>query len=159
MHVRHQHSQLLLTPTQARTLIHTEERQPPPQPTLLPPLPRTTQADQLRETVWSVLPSIFRSLGKRAAKQHLELFQPQLTETLASPSASQLARHASAQCLHAIAELIGPSILLNRLPARYHDVYLSACGKSAHRPAGQGEESAAVAAFPELRNRPSLVSI
>lgn len=128
------------------------------QPSLSPP-PPATQADQLRETVWSVLPSIFRSLGKRAAKQHLELFQPQLTETLASPSASQLARHASAQCLHAIAELIGPSILLNRLPARYHDVYLSACGNSAHRPAGQGEESAAVAAFPELRNRPSLVSI
>lgn len=113
------------------------------------------QADSLRETVWSALPVLCTCIGKRLTKRHVDVFLPSLLHTLADPHASPLARHAGLQCMEALSTLIGPSIFLGRLPEMYHDLYLSACANRGH----SGDTSRAAQAFPELRNRPSLVSI
>lgn len=80
------------------------------------------QANDLRATLWKVLPLMGQALGKQRFKRHvLDLVLPLLMRDLQqqqqhqSTAASPLTLHAARQCLSYLADLVSPGILLGRL--------------------------------------------
>jgi hypothetical protein len=113
------------------------------------------EADRLRQTIFDCLPDVGRSLGKRVFKRHLDLFLAPLITTLTGRCASLLAQHSAKACLDSLSELVGPSIFLGRLSE--HDRYLYTMASERHDV--QTASPSVAQTFPELRTRPSLVSI
>jgi len=74
------------------------------------------QSDDLRQTLWRVLPPICNALGKKYVKQKLlHMFLPMLVQNVTSKSSSSLSIHAANQCIVDISTLVGRGILLGRI--------------------------------------------
>eukprot|EP00892_Ulva_mutabilis_P004621 jgi/Ulvmu1/2530/UM138_0035.1 len=68
---------------------------------------------KLHETLWAMLPVLAASIGKRSAKQHLELFLTPMFKDLRC--GNQLCEAAAGKCVAFFRDWLGPSILMGRL--------------------------------------------
>lgn len=74
------------------------------------------QSDDLRTTLWRVLPDICNSVGKTFVKrQLLHLFLDMLVENALSQYASKLSVHEAKNCMTKLITLIGKAIFLGRI--------------------------------------------
>lgn len=74
------------------------------------------QSDELRTTLFKLLPDMAHALGKQRFKaMYLEVFVDLMFRTIESRSASALAQHAARQCALELAQLVGPAIFRARL--------------------------------------------
>jgi hypothetical protein len=81
---------------------------------------------QLQETLFKVLPTIAKQLGKRAFKQHLESFFDVMVTCIA-PSADRRVQVQAASCIKELIAMVGPMIFHGRLKQYNPDVLDEFC--------------------------------
>ena len=89
------------------------------------------QTDSLKESIWRQLPVVAKRLGKKAFKQHLELFLPALFDSALTEAQSHPCRQSAASCIRQLADFIGRGIFEGRLPPDLREAYLSSPSLSA----------------------------
>lgn len=74
------------------------------------------QSHELRATLWKCVPPMAKALGKQRFKRsYLECTVELLFRNLEMSTATQLSKHAAAECAAYLADLIGPGIFRGRL--------------------------------------------
>jgi HEAT repeat len=82
------------------------------------------QSDDLRATLWRVLPEMAHSIGKERFKRfYMDIFMDLLFNSIESRTASQLSVHAAGLCAEELASFVGTAIFRGRLEDDQKEIF------------------------------------